>query len=29
VDYTAEQVGHMLMSFEGWNFELRIKEPTD
>lgn len=29
VDYTADQVGHMLMAYEGWNFELKIKEPTD
>ena len=29
VDYTAEQIGNMLMAYEGWNFELKIKEPTD
>jgi hypothetical protein len=29
VDYTAEQVGHMLMAYEGWNFELIMKEATD
>jgi hypothetical protein len=28
-EYSAEQIGKILMSYEGWNFELKIKEPTD
>ena len=28
-EYTAEQMGQILMGYEGWKFELRIKEPTD
>lgn len=27
--YSAEQIGKILMGYEGWDFELRIKEPTD
>lgn len=28
-EYSAEQIGKILMCYEGWNFELKIKEPTD
>lgn len=28
-DYSAEQIGKILMRYEGWGFELRIKEPTE
>lgn len=28
-EYSSEEIGQILMGYEGWGFEFKIKEPTD